>query len=210
MEPSIYYRCATCGCVHELYPSDVNVDGGASIECKHCGVVTTGVTRDRCTETPGGEEVDPPRHLAADETRAAFWKDLSEVINRHSMESGSDTPDFILAGFLTTVLIAFDMAIAQRSAWYGHHDSPGVEANVEYTPPPEFSGARFFEPDDGPTVFRCSVVGCGALSLQQHLTENGCQCGGGVSPYYGGAAKQFRSLIHERDRLAAELQGVRD
>lgn len=48
-----------------------------------------------------------------------FRADLAILLNRHSMENGSDTPDFILAAYLTDCLEAFDKATAHREAWYG-------------------------------------------------------------------------------------------
>jgi hypothetical protein len=38
-----------------------------------------------------------------------FEKELASLINRHSLENGSDTPDFILARFLRQALDAFDL-----------------------------------------------------------------------------------------------------
>lgn len=48
-----------------------------------------------------------------------FRADLENLINRHSMENGSDTPDFILAAYLADCLESFDKATAHREAWYG-------------------------------------------------------------------------------------------
>jgi len=48
-----------------------------------------------------------------------FKKDLRGLINRHSRENGSDTPDFILAAYLSKCLDAFDMAVWHREKWYG-------------------------------------------------------------------------------------------
>jgi len=48
-----------------------------------------------------------------------FKKELEELINKHSKENGSDTPDFILAEFLSSVLDAFDTAVTRRTKWYG-------------------------------------------------------------------------------------------
>jgi hypothetical protein len=53
-----------------------------------------------------------------------FRSELASVINRYSKESGSNTPDFILAEFLCASLAAFDAAIAGRSHWYGVTDTP--------------------------------------------------------------------------------------
>lgn len=48
----------------------------------------------------------------------AFRKDLEAVINRHSMENGSNTPDFILATYLINCLENFDAATKCRESWY--------------------------------------------------------------------------------------------
>lgn len=53
-------------------------------------------------------------------------KELAEVINKWSLDNGSDTPDFVLAEFLESCLLAFDMATKQREARL-HIDS--VERN---------------------------------------------------------------------------------
>ena len=48
-----------------------------------------------------------------------FREDLEKLINRHSMENGSNTPDFILAEYLISCLQAFDFASRAREEWYG-------------------------------------------------------------------------------------------
>ena len=48
-----------------------------------------------------------------------FTEELTQVINRHSQENASNTPDFILAQFLTTTLVAWNTATQQRETWYG-------------------------------------------------------------------------------------------
>ena len=48
-----------------------------------------------------------------------FIKDLEDVINRHSRENGSDTPDFILAEFLAFILEVFNRTSRQRDKWHG-------------------------------------------------------------------------------------------
>lgn len=47
-----------------------------------------------------------------------FKQELSAVINRFSKENGSNTPDWILAEYLSNCLAAFDQAYAQRDLWY--------------------------------------------------------------------------------------------
>lgn len=63
----------------------------------------------------GDSVLDPP----AIEARPSFITELERLINRHSMENGSDTPDFILATFLDGVLKQFDCAVLLRERWYG-------------------------------------------------------------------------------------------
>jgi hypothetical protein len=52
-------------------------------------------------------------------TDSEFREKLQALINSHSMEEGSNTPDLILAQFLTDSLVAFDMATQARERWYG-------------------------------------------------------------------------------------------
>ena len=48
-----------------------------------------------------------------------FRQDIEKVINRHSRENTSHTPDFILSHFLMASLAAFDLAVKDRDEWYG-------------------------------------------------------------------------------------------
>jgi hypothetical protein len=54
-----------------------------------------------------------------------FRKELEHTLNRHSMENGSNTPDFMLADFLHNCLRIFDDEVNARSDWYGRRDAPG-------------------------------------------------------------------------------------
>lgn len=47
-----------------------------------------------------------------------FRSDLERLLNCRSMESGSDTPDFILADYLMRALNAYDAAVIDREKWY--------------------------------------------------------------------------------------------
>ena len=59
-----------------------------------------------------------------------FIRDLERVINAHSKENGSNTPDFILAEFLAKILSAFDELMQQRAKWYGRMDEPGQQPSA--------------------------------------------------------------------------------
>jgi len=54
-------------------------------------------------------------HKESTELRA----ELESSINRCSAESGSDTPDFVLAAYLLKCLSAFDTAVLAREGYYG-------------------------------------------------------------------------------------------
>jgi len=51
--------------------------------------------------------------------RETFRQDLKALINRHSVENGSDTPDSILADYLLGCLLVWDKAVRAREKWYG-------------------------------------------------------------------------------------------
>lgn len=55
--------------------------------------------------------------------KTEFQNELEQLINRHSMENGSDTPDFILAEYLVGCLKVYDATIEKRCTWYGQ-DAP--------------------------------------------------------------------------------------
>lgn len=53
-----------------------------------------------------------------------FQDNLQTLINQHSQENGSNTPDFILASYLNDCLKAYNSAVTAREAWYGRTDNP--------------------------------------------------------------------------------------
>jgi hypothetical protein len=65
-----------------------------------------------------------------------FREQLEDIINCNSMESGSDTPDFILADYLIGCLAAYDRALEARERWYGRTvmgDNAGEPAELHVT-----------------------------------------------------------------------------
>jgi len=46
-------------------------------------------------------------------------EELQMLLNSHSKENGTDTPDFILAEYMVNCLNAFNVATNQREDWYG-------------------------------------------------------------------------------------------
>ena len=69
-----------------------------------------------------------------------FRTDVEHLLNQHSLENGSDTPDFVLSEYLGDCLSAFDKAVARRERWYGRTEPP---AQPEVDPP-----QKPFDPDD--------------------------------------------------------------
>lgn len=52
-------------------------------------------------------------------------RDLATLLNRHSRENGSNTPDMILADYLVGCLENFDRCVKARERWYGVVSAPG-------------------------------------------------------------------------------------
>ncbi len=47
-----------------------------------------------------------------------FKKDIAYVINKHSMEDESNTPDYVLANYLYNCLLAFNRGVNDRTEFY--------------------------------------------------------------------------------------------
>jgi hypothetical protein len=54
----------------------------------------------------------------------SLFDELRKLINRRSIESRSNTPDFILAEYMLTCLRAFEKASKDRELWYGKELRP--------------------------------------------------------------------------------------
>lgn len=69
-----------------------------------------------------------------------LYESLRQAINSNSAENGSNTPDFILAGFLQRCLDAFDAAVKRRSNWY----KPNLQSveSLNETPEHELSATN--------------------------------------------------------------------
>lgn len=74
------------------------------VQCHRCGqVFVVGNATEQLVS-----QVDPP----------SFRDSLKNLINYHSKENGSNTPDFVLAEFLVDCLAAYDKAMEQREKWF--------------------------------------------------------------------------------------------
>lgn len=51
--------------------------------------------------------------------KSKFLEELTTLINYHSMENGSGTPDFLLAEYLLCQLNTWNEYTTRREKWYG-------------------------------------------------------------------------------------------
>jgi len=66
-----------------------------------------------------------------------FQKEIESVLNRYSRENASNTPDFILAQYLTSCLAAWNTGVQQRETWYGRDGRPSLRTPVQPAQPIE-------------------------------------------------------------------------
>jgi hypothetical protein len=58
-------------------------------------------------------------------TQCTFARELEQLTNKHSIENGSNTPDFMLADYLMRCLRAYEIINNEREKWYGKINVPG-------------------------------------------------------------------------------------
>lgn len=75
-------------------------------------------------EQPGGE-VFQMLPTTAEQRRDKLRDELRGLLNAHSCENASNTPDSVLATHLLDCLDAFDRAVKARDDWYGIAPAPG-------------------------------------------------------------------------------------
>lgn len=63
-------------------------------------------------------EIEITKQQWDESRREKFTEELRVLINRFSVENGSDTPDFILADYLVGCLDAFEALMRNRKLWY--------------------------------------------------------------------------------------------
>lgn len=56
--------------------------------------------------------------------------DLERLLNSHSAENGSNTPDFILAEFLMRSLEVWDCCVNERDKWASKREQPAQPIEV--------------------------------------------------------------------------------
>lgn len=77
-----------------------------------------------------------------------FKKELTALINKYSIENGSNTPDFILADYLIKCIENYNQITKTRENWYGRGTNY-VKTNVNIPNPPDWPEYQvMYESDD--------------------------------------------------------------
>lgn len=91
---------------------------------------------------------------------SAFRIELQSLINRHSLENGSNTPDFILARYLERCLTVFNETLTERAAWY----DPKIRAGAAQETPPARCRPLLHVFNVGEAMCECGAVPFGKPS----------------------------------------------
>ena len=60
-----------------------------------------------------------------------FRTELTALLNKHSKENGSDTPDWILSNYLYDCIEAFDNATKDRQRWYNRSTTDETPTEIQ-------------------------------------------------------------------------------
>ena len=130
--------CLMCSGRGQLPCPSCGVDGNAGEGCGDChrlGIVycagcgSSGRRIEPLTRASGLSKIeaqpaedeavpDPVAPITNRDDEDEFRIELTSLLNKHSMENGSNTPDFILANYLMACLKGFNLATKSRTKWY--------------------------------------------------------------------------------------------
>jgi hypothetical protein len=71
----------------------------------------------------------PEEGTTTNQEHEDFVTQLTRLINHHSLEGASNTPDFILAEYLVSCLKTFGHTMTMREAWYGRPSLEGIHSD---------------------------------------------------------------------------------
>jgi hypothetical protein len=63
-----------------------------------------------------------------------FVEELRSLINRHSLDTKLNTPDYVLAGYLECCLNSGGFLLVERDAWWGFEPEIGGKSKINLTP----------------------------------------------------------------------------
>jgi hypothetical protein len=113
-----------------------------------------------------------------------FQTELEQLINKYSIESESNTPDFILAEYLGNCLNTFNTAIQRRETWYGRN----------------LSGKKVATPEDDAIMLENAASTYNFHNYCARLTLGICQA---VTPY------ELLNFDYGRVRSATEKEIIK-
>lgn len=99
-------RCARCDGEHELEFTEMSGDP----------IRTPDGTYTHWAMCP---TTNQPILMARDAKIEPLYDEIRSILNKHSRENRSNTPDFILANFLMDCLSSFELSVNERERWHG-------------------------------------------------------------------------------------------
>lgn len=110
-------NCARCQGDHELIfvelkGEPIETPEGNYTHYAMCPVTNQPVVQMRGVDPSAIDLPAPPGN------EPSFSKELEHLINAHSVENGSNTPDFILAEYMMGCLRAYEQAVEKKEAWF--------------------------------------------------------------------------------------------
>lgn len=107
----------------ESQPAEGKVHpNGPRCQCGHAKVahwIPPSVVDGACDVRCDCENYVPVPEVRDEGAAMSFEQELTALINRHSQENLSNTPDFILAQYVLDALLAFNRATSARDQWHG-------------------------------------------------------------------------------------------
>lgn len=99
----------------------------------------------------GGEVAPWNYEIYEDHDPPTFEEEIRAVLNRHSIENNSDTPDHILAHYVKGALELFAVVAGARDDYYSFHPWERTPADADLSePPPADSRFEPMEPTGDP------------------------------------------------------------
>ena len=81
-------------------------------------------------------DIEAPHAEATMSDPLIVEREIAAVLNKYSLENGSNTPDFLLAQYLLGCLAIYNSTVSAREAWYGRrltsHPSGEAPAPMEH------------------------------------------------------------------------------
>lgn len=84
-------------------------------------------------------------------------EELGMILNRHSAENRSGTPDFVLAQYLLNCLHAYDQAVVDRESWRSRRHKRGQKECQHGKMMPSYGDGMVFQKYDSDFCPNCGA-----------------------------------------------------